>query len=199
MMKMIERNKTTKKRNLIYYASLTGNTDKVARAIAEVFEEAGWESDLIKVGKTFDPKNPGIDFLSYDFICVGSPVFWHVPYDPLLWGIRHVSHRIEYIRMVTGPKMGLAFATYGGAHFGEHEADAALTLLELAYEHLGFKSVGRIAVPGKVSHRPMKDWYFPDMHLRPHAQDLESVRVAVRAIVHSDEFRKTYGCIPMQK
>ncbi len=163
-------------RNLIYYASFTGNTELVAKVIEEVFEEADWENDIVKVGRDFDPKHHEIDFLSYDFICGGSPVLWHVPFDPLLWGIRTVSHRVEYGSMKTGPKRGLAFATYGGAHFGEHEADAALILLELAYEHLGLKSVGKIAVLGKVSHRGMKDWYFPDMHTRPNQNDLDRVR-----------------------
>jgi len=172
-----------KLRNLIYYSSLTGNTEQVAQAIGGVFADADWVNDYVKVGKNFDPKNHGIDFLAYDFICVGSPVFWHVPFDPLLWGIRSVSHHVEYTRMKTGPKCGMAFATYGGAHFGEHEADAALTLLELAFEHLGFKSVGKIAVPGKVKHRGMEDWYYPDMHTRPNVEDLDRVRAITRVAI----------------
>ncbi|MDA3790725.1 MAG: hypothetical protein PF503_19805 [Desulfobacula sp.] len=103
------------RRNLIYYSSFTGNTELVAKAIGEVFDKEGWETDYMKVGKGFDPKHHDIDFLSYDFLCVGSPVLWHVPFDPLLWGIRTLSHRVEYARMETGPKCGLAFTTYGGA------------------------------------------------------------------------------------
>lgn len=179
-------------KNLIYYASFTGNTDKVAHAIADVFDEQGWQNDIVLVDQSFNPKQPGVDFLGYDFICAGSPVFWHVPYDPLLWGIRQLSHRVEYVKMETGPKLGLAFATYAGAHFGEHEADAALILLELAYEHLGYKSIGKIAVPGKVHHRPMTDWYFEDMHLRPHDQDLKNVKSFVGNILQSPLFKETY-------
>ena len=180
-------------RNLIYYASFTGNTEKVAQAIGGIFKKNGWQNDFIKVDKSFAPQNHNIDFLSYDFICMGSPVFWHVPYDPLLWGVRNISHKIEYAHMETGPKMALAFATYAGAHFGEREADAALTLLEFAYEHLGFKSAGRIAVPGKVVHRPMEGWYFDDMHLRPNAHDLERVKEEVQSIISGEEFMRTYG------
>ena len=171
------------RRNLIYYSSFTGNTQLVANAIGGVFDKQGWENDYVKVGKDFDPKNHDIDFLSYDFLCIGSPVLWHVPYDPLLWGIRSISHRVEYVRMKTGPKCALAFTTFGGAHFGEHEADAALILLELAYEHLGFKSVAKIAVPGKVSHRGMKDWYYPDMQTRPNEEDLDHVRRMTMAAI----------------
>ncbi len=87
-------------RNLIYYASFTGNTELVAKVIEEVFEEADWENDIVKIGRDFDPKHHEIDFLSYDFICIGSPVLWHVPFDPLLWGIRTVSHRVEYGRIL---------------------------------------------------------------------------------------------------
>ena len=38
-----------KKRGLILYASVTGNTEKVAKAFGKAFENVGWDYDLVKI------------------------------------------------------------------------------------------------------------------------------------------------------
>jgi hypothetical protein len=188
----------TKRKNLILYASLSGNTKKVAGRIAKTFEQKGWNNTLVQVDQKYDPRKNPINFDAYDFICVGSGVFWHVPYEPLLTCIRSSTHRSVYGKIIPGPRLGLAFATYGGAHLGPKEAQATLELLEIAFEHLGFRSFGRLAIPGRVRHyhsegEETPDWYFPDIHNRPDSEDLDGVDTYVGSLLESSEFHAVYG------
>ena len=189
---------STSKKNLIIYASLSGNTKKVAEKIAETFERHGWENTLVQIDQNYRNIGSIPDFDAFDFICVGSGVFWHIPFDPLLSIIRSATHRTSYGKIVSGPRLGLAFATYGGAHLGPKEALATLELLEIAFEHLGFQSFGRLAVPGRVSHyhgnnQQTPSWYFPDIHLRPTADDLVMVERYVNDMLSRDQFQNVYG------
>jgi flavodoxin len=56
------------------YASWTGNTEKVALRFQKVFEKNGWECDLFKISHKVDYKNLPVDYNTYDFLCVGTPV-----------------------------------------------------------------------------------------------------------------------------
>lgn len=164
------------KKNLVLFASQTGNTEKVANVIHETFIEMGWDSKIFKYDMGLNPEKIDINFDEYDFICLGSPVYWYVPYDPFLWAIRKASHSDVYKVIEPGPKKGLAFSTYGGAHLGPREAEACLTILEITYEHLGFKSAGSISIPGRYPNRPTPEWYYPDLYLRPNNEDLTRVK-----------------------
>jgi flavodoxin len=61
-------------KNLIVYASRTGNTAKVAEELAKNFRRYDWTNDLKKIPDDYDVKNPDFSFDDYDFVCVGSPV-----------------------------------------------------------------------------------------------------------------------------
>lgn len=173
---------------------MSGNTEKIANKIAEVFAKHGWENHIVKVDDNFDDENCEIDFLNYDFVCMGSPVLWYTPYEKMLWPVRKLSHKHAYSKIIPGPKMGFAFTTYAGAHLGPKEADACLSILELTYEHLGYKSAGKIAIPGKHFKYNMKDWYFDDMKTRPNADDLLATEKMIEDIFASPEFVETYSC-----
>ena len=45
------------KKNLIVFASNTGNTEKVAKEIAKNFERHGWSNDLKKLPDDYDWEN----------------------------------------------------------------------------------------------------------------------------------------------
>ena len=50
------------KKNLIVYASNTGNTEKIAIALKDDFDRYGWESTLKKLAEDYDTENPDFDF-----------------------------------------------------------------------------------------------------------------------------------------
>lgn len=160
------------KKNLIVYASLTGNTEKVAQEIGIHFERYGWRNELKKLQDDYDTKNPDFSFSDYDFACVGSPIISELP----LPHIRAVTYgKPEPKKISPGPKCGLVFCTYGGIHLGPKEAEPALKLLEVELMHQRFLVIGSLAIPGKMGSARNPDWYFPDLPNRPDEGDLKNV------------------------
>lgn len=88
------------KRCLIIYASYTGNTEKVALRFKSTFEKQGWKCDSFKLDRKTDPHNLPFNFNDYDFVCVGSGVILHLPYNeillPIRWTIYGVDPRIGH-------------------------------------------------------------------------------------------------------
>lgn len=73
------------KRCLITYSSFTGNTEKVAFRFRKTFEEQGWQCDMFKVRKNADDiLRPPFDVRTYDFLCAGSGLRAHLPYNEVL-------------------------------------------------------------------------------------------------------------------
>ena len=73
------------KQCLVTYSSYTGNTEKVAFTIKETFEKNGWQCDIFKVRKQADDiLRPPFDIRSYDFVCAGSGLRAHLPYNEIL-------------------------------------------------------------------------------------------------------------------
>jgi hypothetical protein len=69
---------------LITYTSLTGHTEKVALRIKSTFEQRGWICDLFKVRKNADDiLRPPYDIRKYDFVCVGTGLRVHLPYNEI--------------------------------------------------------------------------------------------------------------------
>ncbi len=72
-------------RCLITYSSYTGNTEKVALRFKETFENQGWQCDIFKVEKRAeDILRPPFNIHDYDFICAGSGLRAHLPYNEIL-------------------------------------------------------------------------------------------------------------------
>ena len=73
------------KKCLVTYSSYTGNTEKVALRIKETFESRGWQCDMFKVRKTADDiLRPPYDVRKYDFVCAGSGLRAHLPYNEVM-------------------------------------------------------------------------------------------------------------------
>ena len=70
---------TKMRRGLIYYASVTGNTEKIAVAFKGVFEKYGWQCDMMKISKHTDIKNLPYRGEDYDLVMIGSPVWAFAP------------------------------------------------------------------------------------------------------------------------
>jgi len=169
------------KKNLIVFASKTGNTEKVALEIAKNFERHGWSNDLKKLPDDYDTNNPDFDFNDYDFACVGSPVNSELP----LPQIRTVTYGKPELRKLTpGPKCGLVFCTYAGVHLGPPEAEPALKLLELELMHQEFQVIGSLAVPGNLAGRDTSETYFGDLRGRPDENDLKNAALFVDDIMN---------------
>ena len=99
----------------MFYASHTGNTEKVAKELAKNFERHGWTCDLKNIPDDYDAKNPDFSFDDYDFVCVGSPVISELPLDQ----IRTLTYGNPPLkRLDPGPKCGIVFCSYGGIHVG---------------------------------------------------------------------------------
>ena len=195
MEKQNKKTRTPQKRCLIIYTSYSGNTERVANTIRGVFLSNNWTCDSFNIKQGFDVENPPFEFEDYDFLCVGSLVIWGLPPDEILDVMRTVSRRsgwVAYGKVVPGPKLGLAFVTYAGAHLGPKEAIPALKLLELEMEHLKFKCVGLLSAPGKYiraapHHTPT--WYHGDHMVRPSEEDLKRIEKVTQKIL--DECNET--------
>lgn len=62
---------TTKKRALIMYATITKNTEKIAKSFEESFRHYGWEVDLVRI---VNQGRAPHDYSGYDVVCLGSPI-----------------------------------------------------------------------------------------------------------------------------
>jgi len=72
------------------YASHTGNTEKVALRFKDTFEKNGWKCDMFRVRKKAeDILHPTINFNDYDFLCVGSGITSHLPYNEMQLRIKN--------------------------------------------------------------------------------------------------------------
>jgi len=145
------------RRGLIVYASITGNTEKVAMSFKKIFEKNGWECDTLKISKHTDINNLPYHLDDYDLLCAGSPVWAGVPtkemfddHAGILMGMRifRNGHMFSPITEGYGPKKGIAFVTYGGDRRGTPEAMVALGALELRMEDMRVKCIGKFACPG---------------------------------------------------
>ena len=84
------------KKCLITYTSFTGNTEKVALRFKETFEKQGWQCDIFKVRKvTDDILRPPYDIREYDFVCAGSGLRAHLPYNEVLNMLRGFRTRMD--------------------------------------------------------------------------------------------------------
>ena len=164
------------KKNLIVYASRTGNTEKVAHELAENFDRYGWESVLKKLPDDYDAKHPDFSFDDYDFVCVGSPVISELPLDQ----IRTVTYGNPPLKKLEpGPKCGIVFCSYGGIHLGPMEAAPALKLLEVELMHQLYNVIGSLAVPGGMGDFSNPDVYYSDLKDRPNEKDWADVAAFV--------------------
>ena len=169
------------KKNLILYASQTGNTHQVALALERGFGRQGRESTLLRLIVDHDFEKFPVPFDDFDFVCVGSPVIDHLPL-PIVRDAMSRCFRPRH-KLVPGPKCGLVFCTYSGIHLGPKEAEPALALLALEMEHLRFKAIGRLAIPGKMGDLFTPDWYHGVLVDRPDEQDLNQAEAFVDEIM----------------
>ncbi len=81
---------------LVIYSSYTGNTEKIAFRFKDIFERDGWQCDIFKIGKKAgDILNPPFRMNDYDFVCAGSGLRVHLPYNEILNVLRRFRLGID--------------------------------------------------------------------------------------------------------
>ena len=159
------------KKALIVYASITGNTEKVAMRFKQVIAKKGspwgdWECDTYKVTKHSDRKNPPYHLDDYDLFLVGAPIWSGIP--PLYLYDDHLGSLLSIITPKGEPrprrgqgwsnKKGIVFLTYGGTGQGPLETWPAFGVLEHeGMERWGIKCIGKFACAGGLWDEPAAD------------------------------------------
>jgi hypothetical protein len=162
-----------KRKALIVYASITGNTELVAMRFKKVFEKYGWQCDTFKCTKKTEHTNLPYHLEDgYDLFLVGGPIWSGIPplylYDDRQGVVQPIlaSRQSNYDPASGRPPAagiprtqkpgwrntrGIAFVTYAGSAEGTLEAVPALDLLEHeGMERWGIKCIGKFACPGKM-------------------------------------------------
>lgn len=132
----------------VLYWSKTGNTLKVAYAIAAGLEMAG-------VGVFLSPidEKTTIDFYDYDLICLGFPSYQWSPPTPVSDFLRRKFAEYRQNVKVSAPphpgKHVLIFCSYSGQHTGLNEATPAGKFAGQFFEHLGIPVIDEWYVIGE--------------------------------------------------
>ncbi len=92
---------------LVLYDSKTGNTEKMAAAIAEGIMEAGNEVDIKRIGQSFTPTIIQL----YDGVVFGSPAIYAGPTNEMKGFLAGLKEHIGS-QKPTGAKAGV-FGSYG--------------------------------------------------------------------------------------
>ena len=126
------------KKALVLYCSITGNTEKVAKAVEAGLTEGGMQTSLLKFQ---DAEN--IDYFDYDLVCVGAPSYsWCVPQS----FNEFLRKKFNYYKSIgkikpNSPRVGknaLVFCTYSGPHTGIDEAIPTGLYMGQFFDHMGF-------------------------------------------------------------
>ena len=170
---------------LLLYHSVTGNTEKVARALREGLEASGIDVTVRRIVEGVSE-----DLLDYDLVCLGSPSHQFLPHRVVLDFVaeRMRLHNQRGDIVVRAPKRpgkhAIVFITYSGQHTGIDEATTAGKYLGQFFAHLGFAVVGEWYVVGEFHGNEVantKGW-LGDIRGRPNAADLAEVRDRAAAL-----------------
>jgi multimeric flavodoxin WrbA len=125
---------------LVFYCSITGNTEKVAKAIHLGLSDGGMQAEIKSIKEI---QVQELDYFSYDLVCCGSPAYnWHVP-KPMedFLKSKHSDYNKKGMVKASSPRVegtsALVFCTYSGPHTGMNEATPAGLYMEQFFDHLG--------------------------------------------------------------
>jgi NAD(P)H dehydrogenase (quinone) len=110
---------------LVMYYSQTGNTEKLAKLIAEGVREVKGVECVLKPAQ----KVTRDDFLTADGIIAGSPVY----FGTMAAQLKEVFDRYVDVRDRMGDKIGAAFATSGGVSGGKETTILSILQAMLIY------------------------------------------------------------------
>lgn len=170
------------------YFSATGNTEKVAMRISETAEKEGHTVDTVK-----GTHDTAINFLDYDFVFIGSGVYFWLPGEPLMKLLKgHLKSFVEKGDIMPAApkraeKKAVIYCTYGGAHTGVNEAVPSVKYMEQLFDHLGFTTVGEWYVVGEYVPDNFKHMSvggkLGDIRGKPNEQDLHEIAEKAKEIL----------------
>lgn len=181
-------------KTLVFYDSIGGNTERVARAIHETVVSTWGDADIVKVRK-----ETAVNFLDYDLILIGSPVIDWLPTKKLMESVmgfmktENAAGRIRPSSPIVPGKFGVCFGTFGGPHIGQTEAVPMTAWLRAFLEHLGYLALHAWHVPGAFQNRDELNRFgrLGDIRHRPDEADLADIRNQVAGLLSSlGAFRK---------
>jgi hypothetical protein len=187
------------KRNLIVYASKTGNTEKVAFRFKSTFEKIGWESDIFKVTSNMDFGKLPFDYKNYDFLCIGTPTVYKSPCEeikkilfpphpdlPPKPAVLPPGTPVELIKFGPDDRKGIVFATYGGLYMGKREVEPVLSYASVMMEWaLKFQCVGVYSCPGSY---PAHSGWVKDLNQRPSERDLQAAEIFIEEVIEENYY-----------
>jgi flavodoxin len=182
------RSNSSLKSALIIYWSNTGNTQKVASAIKDGLEKAGFNVELKKPQDAVE-----LDFYAYDLVCVGSPSIEWQPAEPMAdllkakLDLYRSQGKIKPCAPKFAGKNALVFCTYSGPHTGIDEATPAGKTMRQYFEHFGFTVVGEWYIVGEFHGREDNSTLgrLGDIRGKPTAEDLAKVKMDSEQIAKS--------------
>lgn len=178
----------------IIYESKTGNTEKVAFAIKEGLENAGFS---IRIDKVQNSKS--IDFFEYDLICIGTPSY---QWQPIKSVSDFLTTKFEDYQKQDRIKLGspkipgknvLIFCTFSGPHTGINEGIPAGKIIGQFFEHLGFSIVGEwyILSEFKGSEEISTKGRMGDIRGKPNEEDLKKIRQDSEELAHKLKYARS--------
>ena len=152
-----------KRKAIVLYCSITGNTELIAKSFGEVLEQYNFDVALEKITPKRDWKANPVYFDDCDFLILGAPIIAALPYKELSqvigWSGKHVdfySGERPAPGSMNQMKAGMVFATFGGTVAGPREALPTLALEKEYLQLYGFTPVAEFACPGKqLRHGPV--------------------------------------------
>jgi flavorubredoxin len=113
----------------IVFDTKTGNTERLAKAIAEGVEEAWAEAELRKIGEKFPLSIIG----EVDAVMFGTPVIYADVTNEMRDFLQHVNRYIEAGRLDMGDQVAAIFGSYGYDGAWIMEERLILMVQELGY------------------------------------------------------------------
>jgi len=179
---------------LVLFWTKNGNTEKVARRIHDTLKKAGMEVSISRITKDLV-----VEYLDYNLIFLGAPVYENLSPKPVLSFLRQNRRRDGVELIASAPEIpGVAavpFCTYGGGHTGYNEAEPMLKHIGQYFEHEGIRVVDYIAVVGvfpEADESYNTEGRFGDIRQRPDEHDLVEVAGRVRGIL-----RRLHRVLPL--
>ncbi len=105
-----------KRKALIIYGSLTGNTEQIGTAFKEVCQEYGFETDMIKITPKHDWDAEPAMIDQYDIVALGSPIIAGLPYKEvsMVMGLQGNKFPMGMKRMAEKAKREMAESAAAG-------------------------------------------------------------------------------------
>jgi flavorubredoxin len=181
---------------LVLFWTKNGNTEKVARCIHDTLKQAGMDVEIARIGKETE-----VEYLDYNLIFLGAPVYENLSPKPVLSFLRKNRRRDGVELLASAPEepgvAAVPFCTYGGGHTGYNEAEPMLKHIGQYFEHEGIRVVDHIAAVGvfpEADESYNTEGRFGDIRQRPDEHDLAEVAGRVRGIM-----RRLHRVLPLGK